>query len=93
MLLKRQSLICSNKKDNTNKYYIAEVVEKSSTSFEVICKHGRLGSNPRKIVKNFRTESLAYSFFQTKINEKLSKDYKKVELEDIKFSDGSFYDD
>lgn len=89
-LLKRTSLILSDRATNQNKYYIAEV-EQDGDQFNVNLKYGRLGRSPQKSIKSFESEYKAINFYIKKVNEKLNKNYEEVAIEDIMFNEGEFY--
>lgn len=89
-LVKRNSLIYSERKENSNKYYIIEMNE-SNGQYEVTVRYGRLGKNPNKSTKEFSSEYRAWDFYDKKLLEKRKKGYEDVDLEDIMFSEGEFY--
>lgn len=87
---KRTSLIYSDRTANKNKYYIAEVESKNDV-FIVHMKYGRLGKQPKISSKPFVSEYKANQFYITKVNEKLAKGYEEVDIEDIIFNEGEFF--
>ena len=89
-LLRRTSLILSDRATNKNKYYIAEV-EKDGNYFNVHLKYGRLGRLPQKSTKTFVNQHKAIEFYIKKVNEKMAKNYEEVPIEDIMFNEGEFY--
>lgn len=89
-LVKRDSLIYSERRENSNKYYIIEMNE-SNGQYEVTVKYGRLGKRPTQSTKPFPSEYRARDFYDKKLSEKRKKGYEDVALEDIMFSEGEFF--
>lgn len=89
-LVKRNALIYSDRKANSNKFYIVEMNEENG-SYEVIVKYGRLGKFPNISTKSFASEYTATNFYDKKLFEKRHKGYEDVSLEDIMFNEGEFF--
>ncbi|HCL4480026.1 TPA: WGR domain-containing protein [Clostridium botulinum] len=85
------SLIYSNRRENSNKYYILTIVEDGS-AYKVICKYGRLGKSPREQEKPYSTIEQATNFYKDKLSELRGKGYEEVDISEIIMSDGSFVD-
>lgn len=91
-LIKRSAFIYSQRRENSNKYYIIEFFGNSNCNeYEVIVKYGRLGKNPTISKKMFDSEYMADKFYKGKISDKIKKGYEEVALEDIMFNEGEFY--
>lgn len=88
-MVKRNSLIYSERRENSNKFYIIEMNE--DNGYEVIIRYGRLGKRPTTSTKNFSSEYSARDFYDKKLSEKRKKGYEEVALEDIMFNEGEFF--
>lgn len=89
-LISRKALIYSDRRENSNKYYIVEMNEVNNV-YEVTAKYGRLGKRPAVTMKGFTNEHSARTFYAKKVSEKIKKGYEEVDLEDIMFNEGEFF--
>lgn len=83
------SLIYSNRRENSNKYYILTIVEDGS-AYKVICKYGRLGKSPRIQEKPYSTIGQANNFYDNKLSILRRQGYEEADVSEIIMSDGSF---
>ena len=86
--IKFESLVYSNIKENSNKYYIIEIIEEDSI-YSLILRYGRLGKVPQ-IKKEEGTEKFLIGKYNKKISDLLKKGYKKAPLEIIINNNGEF---
>lgn len=88
-LVRKISLIYSSRQENSNKFYVLDLIENNS-EFELMVRYGRLGKNPVVKKTPFRSLNSALNEFDKKYAEKVKKGYKECEFEDILASDGNF---
>lgn len=88
-ILHEVSLIYSNIGENSNKFYIMQVIEEDG-KIDLIKRYGRLGKNPTIIKTNYVTLSRAITEFDKTYSSKLKKGYTLCSLEEIIYDDGNF---
>ena len=88
--IRKDSLILSDIDTNTNKYYILELI-KSNESFVLIRRDGNLGNKPTIVKTSTSNRISAIKEYEKVLDKILRKGYNFCYLEDIIYSDGSYY--
>lgn len=79
-VLKKAFLNFFDPKDNSNKFYTAELHQNDKGEFRYFYNHGRVGSNGAAYAEPYNSLREAESKFEEKVREKLRKGYKHTDL-------------